>query len=354
MPNFSVEELPIPTVPGAAGWDDFVGMVEVRNAIELDTTGNVSSYTAEDLLPTWQDEYEPKTLLVARRDGRIIGRGTYDFGVEPGDPVAWLAVQVVPDERHRGVGSALFDRMVELAVAQGRAVLQGNSATQANLPGGTIESPTGFGSVPLADPGVRFALARGFRLAQVSRESRLELDGFDAASRLVAALEETGPDYRVISWTGHTPEKYRDDLAMLHNRLRTDSPRGELDIDGPDWDAERIRAEDELHNSGSRSTFLVVAEHIPSGRLVGYNDLWVPADPSVEVTQQDTLVTSDHRGHRLGMLLKLAGIAQLQELAPGHPAIITFNAEENRPMLDVNEALGFEPISYAGVWKRSL
>ena len=54
------------------------------------------------------------------------------------------------------------------------------------------------------------------------------------------------------------------------------------------------------------------------------------------------------------MLLKAANIRLLQSAAPGHPSIMTFNAEENRHMLDVNEALGFEPMGYAGAWKELL
>jgi hypothetical protein len=34
------------------------------------------------------------------------------------------------------------------------------------------------------------------------------------------------------------------------------------------------------------------------------------------------------------------------------PSIVTDNAEENRPMLDVNEAVGFVGVGSEGVWER--
>ena len=83
-------------------------------------------------------------------------------------------------------------------------------------------------------------------------------------------------------------------------------------------------------------------------------ELGVPAEPDRPVSQNDTIVLKGHRGHRLGMLLKAANIRNLQSTAPGHPSIITFNAEENRHMLDVNEAVGFEPMGYEGAWKKVL
>jgi hypothetical protein len=83
------------------------------------------------------------------------------------------------------------------------------------------------------------------------------------------------------------------------------------------------------------------AEHIPRGRLVGYNGLWVPDESSAVVDQQDMLVVSEHRG-------------QLREVAPGHPSIRTMNAEENWPMIAINEVLGLRRVSYSAVWTRAL
>jgi hypothetical protein len=65
-------------------------------------------------------------------------------------------------------------------------------------------------------------------------------------------------------------------------------------------------------------------------------------------------VLSDHRGHRLGMLVKLANLAALEGSCPGHPSVITFNAEENRHMLSVDDDLGFVAFGYEGNWQMRL
>ena len=120
------------------------------------------------------------------------------------------------------------------------------------------------------------------------------------------------------------------------------------------WDADRISEWDQILVDGPLLQVVSAVQHRGSGLLAGVTMLGAPRDPSRAVSQWATIVLREHRGHRLGMLLKVANLQQLGETAPGHPSVLTWNAEENRPMLAVNEAVGFVPIGYEGAWKKTL
>lgn len=61
---------------------------------------------------------------------------------------------------------------------------------------------------------------------------------------------------------------------------------------------------------------------------------------------------AEHRGHRLGMLVKVANLRQVVAREPQRTRVMTWNAEENRPMLAVNEAIGFRAVGYEAGWQR--
>jgi hypothetical protein len=72
------------------------------------------------------------------------------------------------------------------------------------------------------------------------------------------------------------------------------------------------------------------------------------------IVQQDTLVTSEHRGRRLGMLTKVANLRRAQSRWPSARSVLTWNANENQHMLAINIALGFKPAGYEGEWQKRL
>ncbi|TFD78510.1 hypothetical protein [Cryobacterium psychrophilum] len=196
-------------------------------------------------------------------------------------------------------------------------------------------------------------MRRGFVLEQVERGSRLVLPvSADTLTSLADhAAQHADPDYTVVLWTQQAPAAWRSDMALLHTRMSTDAPTAGLEEPEDVSNEERLVALENLTAAGPRTLLTAVALHEPTGRLVGFSQLSVPAEPDRAVSQEDTLVLREHRGHRLGMLMKVANLQPLGRLHPGRPSVITFNAEENRHMLAVNETLGFTPMGYEGAWK---
>ena len=354
MSGFMIEELRIPAaLDGSPEARDFEQTVEARNAAEAASFGATGmEFTAAELLPGWQETaHERRRLLGARVDGRIVARGTYETRKQ-GDAVstATLSVQVHPAFTGRGIGRALADAVEQVARDEGKEKWQVYASTPA-ADGPRLVSPTGFGSLPAHGREVRFLLARDYTLEQVERASRLALPADPAVlAERRAYAEERSRDYRVRLWADRAPAELLPDLAVLATRMSTDAPSAGLEQDEDAWTVERWLEHEELEAGSPRTILYAAAEHVPSGRLAGYTELSVPVETSRGIEQRDTIVMREHRGHRLGMLLKIANIQHLQERHPDHPEITTFNAEENRYMLDVNEAVGFVAFAYEGAW----
>jgi GNAT superfamily N-acetyltransferase len=349
MSDLSIDEFVIPATPHAPSWPDFAAVAGLRNIVEAEGFGTDDlQYSAAELLPGWLNtKYDPKRMFVARIDGAVVARATYETLLEPNDHHAWLGVQVLPAWRRHGIGTALADRVEALAATENRQELIVYTVS-ADAPGDRLTAPTGFGSVPRDNPEVHFLLARGYRLEQVERGSRLPLPADASVIRRFQAdaAAHAGPGYTVHCWSEGTPPRWREDLALFFTRMSTDAPTAGLEEPEDIWTAERLVNEEASRATSPRHMLTAVALHEPSGHLVAFTQLSVPAERERSVSQEDTLVLREHRGHRLGMLLKTANLEYLAQESPGHPSVTTFNAEENRHMLAVNEALGFVPMGY--------
>ena len=87
--------------------------------------------------------------------------------------------------------------------------------------------------------------------------------------------------------------------------------------------------------------YVVAARHDASGELGGFTQVEVGQERADRGFQALTAVVRAHRGHRLGLLLKLAMMELLAEAEPQVRQLFTMNTETNEHMIAINETLGY-------------
>ncbi len=353
----TLHPLVLPARADAADAGEFRELARVRNDVYRAITGRDEQDLApEALLPLLRSRPERTTVVWAvRTAGETVGRAVVDIPHEAGSRTAIASIELHPRVWGRGIGSAVLPHVEALARAHGRTVIQNWTEQPASAATAGIPARSGFGTVP-DDHVSRFLRRHGFSLEQVYRVSRLARTTA-AAERLAllhgeAVRASTG--YRVLQWEVPTPSEHLDGYAWLKSRMSTDAPSAGLEADEERWDADRIVAGEARIAEMRQRMLVTAAQHLATGELVAFTEVGIGPDPTATTHQHDTLVLREHRGHRLGQLVKCASLARWQELVPPSPAIITYNAEENRPMLSINEAMGFEAIAYEGAWRKDL
>lgn len=361
MTAYTVHELDVPRTmdDDPAVVAAFRDWVAVQNAAEVAVTGLPEIlWTAEEQLPYLLDPEAPSRLVVVHDpDGTTVASGAYDTKQAAGTPNCWITVSVHPDHQRRGVGTLLADHLEQLARTDGRTQWKTYAPSRQVGPAtgpGFRQAPTGSGAVPEDEAAVRFLTARGWRFGQVNRISRLALPADPGVVRALReqAVTAAGPHYRVHAWVGPTPAAWQEGIALLHTRMSTDAPEGDMQEPEDVWSRERLEEHEAQLERSPRTMVTVAVEDTRTTTLAGFTQLAAPDAVEQPVMQGDTLVLREHRGHRLGWLLKVEGIERIERAHPGHPSIVTFNAEENRPMLDVNEAVGFTGVGSEGIWER--
>ncbi len=353
--GLELRPLIFPTSIDAPDAHDFVTMVDVRNRVYVEISGHDDeSIQAAELLPHYQpDPDELRFMWVAILDGEFVGRIGVDIPQHEGSKTLFWQIELLRKAWGQGIGAAGYELVEQKAREHGRTVLQSWASHPAS-DAPHIPAPTGFGSIP-DDRAAHFYRRRGYSLEQVERNSAFDLKGsWDAVERLFAEATTASKDYRVVQWSPPTPPEYAEGYGWMKSRMATDAPAAGMEFDEEVWDAARIARHDALYTDAGRLLLVTAAEHIETGELCAFNELVVGNDRSEASHQEDTLVLKGHRGHKLGTLVKCAGLLAWRDLVPGSPRVLTYNAEENRPMLDINEAIGFEPIAYAGAWKKVL
>lgn len=133
-----------------------------------------------------------------------------------------------------------------------------------------------------------------------------------------------------------------------------DAPMGELTFEDEVFDQRRLRDHQEAGIRRGDRRYRIVARHRRSGEVGGHTEVALhPRQPEL-AHQADTAVARTHRGHRLGMLLKIDMMRWLAETEPQLTTIETYNNADNGFMIDVNEALGYRVSRVFTTYQRNI
>jgi len=331
---------------------------EVRNLSILESTGrDDDALPAESLLPMlYSNPDRARRQWYVEHDGELIGCLSLDILQDDGGQTGMFGLALLRAHWGRGIATEMYAHLEQTAREAGVRKLQHwaeHHDDGAGLP--MLDSPTGSGAVP-ADRPARCLQRHGFRLEQVERGSAL-IWSDDTVAHLIALRDEAAvhaAGYRTVQWVGATPARYLDGYAWMKSRMSTDVPDGELGTPEETWDAARVQRQDARMAERGWTMMVTAAQQVDTGELCAFNELAIGGDRMAATHQYDTLVLSEHRGHRLGMLVKTVGLLAWRERYPHSPKVGTYNAEENRPMLSINEAIGFTPVAYEGAWRKDL
>lgn len=200
-------------------------------------------------------------------------------------------------------------------------------------------------------PGSSFARSLGARQGITEVRRVLPLTALPA-HKLAALRAEAGvaaEGYSLLSWEGPVPEDRLAQVAAVY-AATADMPR-QAGHETEHWDAGRVRIDWHRIAAQGLRYYTVAARSEATGDLAGLTQLAVdPAEPTWGY-QELTAVARPHRGHRLGLLVKVAMLELLAQREPQLTRIITGNADSNKHMIAINAALGFRVLDRWLSWE---
>jgi GNAT superfamily N-acetyltransferase len=258
--------------------------------------------------------------LMAELEGKIVATAIYrepEWVNEPG--MYDVQIRVLPEYQRLGIGSTIYDHIVEHLNELKRRPLSLVSDSREDQPHST-----------------KFLTDRGFEQEQRQQVSRLDVASFDAApfADLMARFEESGI-------TVKTFEEYEADDR--HARRNAYEKYVELFQDVPIFvgrlELTYAMFKRELNAPNRLPGAILLA--FDGDEIVATTSLWKRlADPGSLDTGL-TAVARSHRRRGIAAALKVRAIEFARDIGT---RVIQTDNEENNPMYDLNVRLGFKPV----------
>lgn len=296
--------------------EDYTALAAASNRIYTDYPFSADEMRHEDASWDHTKFYKERWLLEAASGVvgfALVQHSRHSFVAD----TYWVEIGVVPEARRSGHGTALYDQAVEALRARG--------ATRIRT--GVKES--------MAD-GVDFALHRGFVEDKRDWESRLPLREFDLSAFAGARERVEAQGIRISTLAeelASDPDAKRK-AYELSEVVHLDVPS----VDAPTPIDYETWAKDHLEGPNYMPEAYFVAIDA-DGRWLAMSNTAPSDDDKTFLWQGLTGVRREARGKGLAMALKLETVRFARARGVDH--IKTWNDQRNRPMLRINEAMGF-------------
>ncbi len=207
----------------------------------------------------------------------VVGRGAADLPLRDNLNTAYsVDVVVRPGHRRRGIGSSLLRKLQELACAEGRATMVGNSwqghETQIDADE-AIEPSDGDIALDGRLPMHQLRLKHGYTLDQSERLSMCPLPVPDAPT-------PSPVGYEICVFPNGFPSSLYAELAQLMVGMSGDIPTGARPSETQVWDAERVAATFAQAAAAGMAEVAAAAKSKETGELVAYTDVSYTRDQS--------------------------------------------------------------------------
>ena len=274
-----------------------------------------------DTVEEWKESDEKRSKLVKRGrffaeiEGRPVGFANYGQSLWINHPgKLFVGVEVLPEFRKRGVGTALWERLCQ----------EIRQFDPLRLLSHTRED---------YEAGIRFAMKLGFNECMRDWESRLDpasLD-LDEWSRYTRQVAEQGIEIKTVAELESDPNRDRK-LYELEWLIDRDVPSPEPPSKVPFEEFQKVW---ERKNLVPDAWFVA----IDNGEYVGMTNLWTSQANAKLLYVGLTGVTRSHRKRGIAMALKVRSVEFA--LQKGFSEIRTWNETNNQAMLGINNRLGF-------------
>jgi mycothiol synthase len=283
-------------------------------------------YALEEACAPPGEPYRPPQLSLARYrhstadirrhffaegDGRLLGASVLEVR---GPSFAYVDLLVFPEQRRRGIGTALLEQLRAAAREAGASSVFGHH---------------------WSEDGAAFASHAGAREDQRDVRAILDLRRAELPEPVVPA------GWRLLTWIAAAPDELIDSYARARNAMDDAPTPGGVVF--PTETAEDVRATEATAAKRGREVRVTVALD-ERNEVAAFTDLRAtPGEPAAST--DDTAVAAWARGQGLGRAVKLESLRRLREDRPEVETVTTMNAELNAAMRHINTRVGFVPIS---------